>query len=105
MRIKLSKLERATVSDPDLYPGCLSYFTDYDHFFKWGNTRQGHCYWEDKVEDEDWPWFRKALEIHNSSIRKNLTHSDKLYLSLLAFSRKHNILVFEFSNESQAPGL
>lgn len=104
MRIKLSERERRAVNDSGLYPRCLSNFTDYDSFFTWSETRQGHSYWENKVEEEGWPWCIE-LKKHDEAVKKNLTHSDRVYLSLLAFSSKHNISVFEFSNESQAPGL
>lgn len=104
MRIKLSEGERGAVRDSGLYPRCLSYFKAYDSFFTWHDTRQGHSYWDDRARDEEWPWYRGSKK-HDEAVRKNLTHSDRVYLSLLAFSRKHNISVFEFSNESQAPAL
>lgn len=104
MKINLSKREKEAVRDRSLYPGCFWNFKDYAYFFDWSKTRQGHSYWKGKAESEKWSQY-SIPSIVNSPIRKNLTDSDKMYLSLLAFSCKHNILVFEFSNESQAPGL
>jgi hypothetical protein len=78
------------------YPGCFSSLRSYDSFFTWERTRQGHSYWESKLEDETW-MVDKDNSRYSEALAKNLTYSDKVYMSLLAFSRQHNIKSFDFS--------
>jgi hypothetical protein len=104
MEVKLSPREIFCVipgSTGENYAKCFTDVVHYGSRLNWSFTRQGHGYWEDKLEDEDWPW-----DIHNKSnelsknLVKNLTYSDKVYISLLFFSRRHKISTFGLTDQA-----
>ena len=96
MKIKLTEGEMSSVWREHLYPDCTHDPDSVNKCFNWARTRQGHTYWEDKFEDPLWP-----DHVHSETLKKtylkNVTHSDKVYMSLLVFSSKHRIACFEFS--------
>lgn len=103
MKVKLQDCEATSpVLDPscnDHYPACLSKANSYDKFFHWGSTRQGKDYWKDKLGN---PVFNLSGRItsHYYDLKDTLTHSDKVYLSLIAFQRKHGVRTYEFSSRA-----
>jgi hypothetical protein len=94
-KITFSELELSRCR-PEHYPRCFSHLKSFDHFFLWGDTRQGDSYWRDK--------FRVDLdkltdsEYHSSTIpSRTLSYEDRLYLSLLCFAKKHHLVTIHFS--------
>lgn len=96
MKIRLTEKEMRSVWRPELYPACISDPDSVNRCFEWSRTRQGHSYWEDKFEDPLWADHVDS-ETLIETYRKNVTHLDKVYMSLLVFSSKHRIAFFEFS--------
>jgi hypothetical protein len=80
------------------YPQCFHSPAAYDKFFHWGSTRQGVTYWEGKLGSPE--WVGGVITSHTFNLTDTLTHSDKVYLSLIAFYRKHKITSYEFSSHA-----
>lgn len=102
MKVKLQDCEATNRGEfpcsNDHYPACFSKANSYDKFFHWGSTRQGKKYWVNKLGN---PVFSlNEITSHDYDLKDTLTHSDKVYLSLIAFQRKHGIITYEFTDRA-----
>lgn len=101
MKVKLRDYETTNLSlfssANDHYPACFSNANSFDKFFHWRSTRQGSTYWRDKLNPK---WQNDIIISHSNDLKDTLTHSDKVYLSLIAFQRKHGIVTYEFTDRA-----